>query len=225
MPERPESGADRERELDSRLAHAARRGDAKSLATLIERHQSRVFRMCLRVTGNEEAAAEATQDALLRAVRAIATFDERAQFSTWITRIAINACFSRARSEKLRRHASLDASIHSSRPSAAGPAGDTQTFADSLPGREQTSHSSVEKTEEQHRLLGALAQLDFEARTILVLRDGHDLEYEQIASMLGIAIGTVKSRLFRARVALRELMEESGDRATDQATDQAGDRP
>lgn len=205
----PADASDRERALEAHLARAARKGDPKALAALIERHQSRVFRMCLRITGDEEAAAEATQDALLRAIRAIATFDDRARFSTWITRIAINACFSRARSEKLRRHASLDTPT---RP-AHGAQTDAQTFADLLPGREQAPHSGVEKGEEQHRLLGALAQLDFEARTILVLRDGHDLEYEQIASMLGIAIGTVKSRLFRARVALRELMEGPKDRS------------
>ncbi|MBX3379902.1 MAG: hypothetical protein KF805_07390, partial [Phycisphaeraceae bacterium] len=83
---RPDDAADQERAIDARLARSARSGDSKSLAILIERHQTRVYRMCLRVTGNEDAAAEATQDALLRTVRAIATFDERAQFSTWITR-------------------------------------------------------------------------------------------------------------------------------------------
>jgi len=203
MPERPESGADRERELDSRLAHAARRGDTKSLAALIERHQTRVYRMCLRVTGNEDAAAEATQDALLRAVRAIATFDERAQFSTWITRIAINACLTRARSEKLRRHLSLDAP----NPGFSASSDQSPTIGDSRSGGEQTPDRRVQQEEDRVRVLRALDSLDVEARAILLLRDGHDLEYDQIAEMLGVAIGTVKSRLFRARVALREAME------------------
>ncbi len=206
----PEDAADRERALDARLAHTARRGDTKALASLIERHQTRVYRMCLRVTGNEDAAAEATQDALLRAVRAIATFDERAQFSTWITRIAINACLTRARSEKLRRHLSLDAP----NPAFSGSSDQSPTIGDSRSGGErgeQTPVQRVEQGEDRARVLAALAGLDLEARSILLLRDGHDLEYEQIAEMLGVAIGTVKSRLFRARVALREAMEGQSD--------------
>lgn len=200
---RPEDAADQERALDARLARAARAGDGKSLASLIERHQTRVYRMCLRVTGNEDAATEATQDALLRAVRAIATFDERAQFSTWITRIAINACLTRARSEKLRRHVSLDAP----NPGFSASSDQSPTIGDSRSGGEQTPGVRVEQGEDRARVLAALAGLDMEARAILLLRDGHDLEYEQIAEMLGVAIGTVKSRLFRARVALREAME------------------
>lgn len=198
-----DAAADREKALDARLTAAARRGDSKSLATLIERHQTRVYRMCLRVTGNEEAAAEATQDTLLRAVRAISTFDDRAQFTTWITRIAINACLSRARSEKLRRHGSLDAPI----AGFSAASGQPPNLGNSLSSGEQTPGQRVQQDEDRARVLAALAALDVEARTILLLRDGHDLEYDQIAEMLGIAIGTVKSRLFRARVALREAME------------------
>lgn len=203
MTHRIDAGADREGALDARLSVAARRGDNKALATLIERHQTRVYRMCLRITGNEEAAAEATQDALLRAVRAISTFDDRSQFSTWITRIAINACYSRARSEKLRRHASLDSPIPGFSAGSEAPS----SLGNSLPAGEQTPALRVQQSEDRARVLAALALLDVEARTILLLRDGHDLEYDQIAEMLGIAIGTVKSRLFRARVALREAME------------------
>lgn len=203
MAHRDDVAADRERALDARLSAAARRGDCRALASLIERHQARVYRMCLRVTGNEDAAAEATQDALLRAVRAISTFDDRAQFTTWITRIAINACLSRARSEKLRRHGSLDAPT----TGFSADSGPPSSLGNFLPAGEQTPALRVQQGEERARVLEVLAVLDVEARTILLLRDGHDLEYDQIAEMLGIAIGTVKSRLFRARVALREAME------------------
>ncbi|MBS0187978.1 MAG: sigma-70 family RNA polymerase sigma factor [Planctomycetes bacterium] len=208
MTDRPDH-ADPESALDVRLVRAARRGDSKALATLLSRHQTRVYRMCLRVTGSEETALDAAQETLLRAIRGLDTFDDRARFSTWITRIAINACLTRARSEKLRRHASLDAPG----PTNQGPTGDSArgagSFGDSLPAGEQTPSRRVEQDEDHARMLRALGQLDVEARTILLLRDGHDLEYEQIAEMLGVAIGTVKSRLFRARQALREAMEES----------------
>ncbi|MBY0112573.1 MAG: sigma-70 family RNA polymerase sigma factor [Phycisphaerales bacterium] len=198
---------------DASLARAARTGDFAALSTLLERHQTRVFRMCVRVTGDEEAALEATQDTMVRAVRAIKTFDERAQFTTWITRIAINACYSRARSEKLRRHASLDAPMRGGRSSdlaaGAGSASDPGggSLGSSLANREPGSQERVEEQEARARVLDALSTLDFEARTILILRDGRDLDYDQIAAILGVAVGTVKSRLFRARQALREAIE------------------
>lgn len=209
---------------DASLARAARTGDFAALSTLLERHQARVFRMCVRVTGDEEAALEAAQDTMVRAVRAIQTFDERAQFTTWITRIAINACYSRARSEKLRRHISLDAPPRSdqtpSRPvgAAAGGAGGGSggepgrgSLGAGLTSREQIAHQRVEGDETRARVLDALSTLDVDSRTILILRDGRDLDYDQIAEILGVAIGTVKSRLFRARQALREAIERGNE--------------
>ncbi|HEX8876554.1 MAG TPA: RNA polymerase sigma factor [Phycisphaerales bacterium] len=206
---------------DASLARAARTGDFAALSTLLERHQTRVFRMCVRVTGDEDAALEATQDTMVRAVRAIKTFDERAQFTTWITRIAINACYSRARSEKLRRHASLDApSGGGERASASrgsmlggggGGSGGGGSLGSGLANREPGALERVEGVESRARVLAALSMLDFETRTILILRDGRDLDYDQIAAILGVAVGTVKSRLFRARQALREAIEKAGD--------------
>ncbi len=214
----PDEAADRERAQDARLARAARSGDSKALSGLLSRHQPRIFRTCLRIVGDEEAAADATQDTLLRAVRAIASFDERAQFTTWITRIAINVCLTRARSEKLRRHISLDAPAGPARtgshaaPNSPGGVTSDQipSLAEGLGGREQTPSERVQETEEEARVLRALSSLDPEARAILLLRDGNDLEYDQIAEVLNVAVGTVKSRLFRARQALREAMENLG---------------
>jgi RNA polymerase sigma-70 factor (ECF subfamily) len=200
---------------DAALARSASRGDTDALATLVARHQGRVYRMCLRVTGDEEGAAEAAQDALLRVVRAIRTFDERAQFTTWITRIAINACLSRARSEKVRTHASLDSRV--SGPGDGSWASDQRpSLGQRLVSGEQTPGERVQESEEQARVLAALGSLDLEARTILLLRDGHDLDYDQIAEVLSVAVGTVKSRLFRARRALREALEEGRGRRAGQ---------
>lgn len=210
---------------DATLARAARTGDFAALSQLLERHQTRVFRMCVRITGDDDAALDATQDTMVRAVRAIKTFDERAQFTTWITRIAINACYSRARSEKLRRHASLDAPARSDQTPSRTPGslsgsggGDPTrgTLSSGLSSREQMAIQRVEGDETRARVLDALSTLDVDSRTILILRDGRDLDYEQIAEILGVAIGTVKSRLFRARQALREAIERSHDSAHDE---------
>jgi RNA polymerase sigma-70 factor (ECF subfamily) len=211
---------------DASLARAARTGDLAALSTLLERHQTRVFRMCVRVTGDEEAALEATQDTMVRAVRAIKTFDERSQFTTWITRIAINACYSRARSEKLRRHTSLDAPARGSDGGSARPVAGASSGTGSsgggggslgsvLPNREPGSPERVEGEEARARVLDALSRLEFEARTILILRDGRDLDYDQIAAILGVAVGTVKSRLFRARQALREALAEDDEKTNE----------
>lgn len=210
---------------DASLARAARAGDFAALSALLERHQTRVFRMCVRVTGDEEAALEATQDTMVRAVRAIKTFDERAQFTTWITRIAINACYSRARSEKLRRHASLDAPLRgrSTGSGGAGASGGVDgsagggSLGSGLANPEPGATERVEGEESRARVLAALSMLDFETRTILILRDGRDLDYDQIAAILGVAVGTVKSRLFRARQALREAIEKLGPSGNESA--------
>ena len=111
----------------------------------------------------------------------------------------MNACLSKLRSEKYRRHASMDLPVHGS---------DGSTFGDSLAQfKELSSAERVERDEERFRMADALRRLSPEHKAILVLRDGRGLEYEQIAEILEIAVGTVKSRLFRARNALRELLE------------------
>jgi RNA polymerase sigma-70 factor (ECF subfamily) len=80
-----------------------------------------------------------------------------------------------------------------------------------LTSREQIAHQRVEGDETRARVLEALSTLDVDSRTILILRDGRDLDYDQIAEILGVAIGTVKSRLFRARQALREAIERRNE--------------
>ncbi|MFN9970211.1 MAG: RNA polymerase sigma factor, partial [Phycisphaerae bacterium] len=134
--------------------------------------------------------------------------------------------YSRARSEKLRRHISLDAPPRSDQnPSrlagsgaAAGGAGGGSggdsgrgSLGAGLTSREPIAHQRVEGDETRARVLDALSTLDVDSRTILILRDGRDLDYDQIAEILGVAIGTVKSRLFRARQALREAIERGNE--------------
>lgn len=181
-------------------------GDREALGTLLSRHQDRVFRLCLRVLWDEHEALEATQETMVRVVRAIESFDERAQFTTWLTRIALNACHSRARSEKLRRHQRLDAPARRHSQTDQNPS-EAVTLASNLPSREPSAAQRVEEEQARIRVLDALSRLEPEARTILILRDGQDLEYEQIADVLGVSLGTVKSRLFRARQALRQMLE------------------
>jgi RNA polymerase sigma-70 factor (ECF subfamily) len=190
-----------EESLDLKLVEAIRRGDATAWPTLIARHQDRLFSTCLRMVHNRDLAADLAQDAFVKIIQGLDSFDGRAKLSTWMIRITMNVCLSKLRSEKLRRHASLEA-MKESTQSDTGSGG--RDFAED---REPALSSGVEAHEDQERVLLALRQLDPDQRAVLILCDCRGHSYEQIAEVLGVAVGTVKSRLFRARTALRELVE------------------
>jgi RNA polymerase sigma-70 factor (ECF subfamily) len=190
--------------LDLKLVQAIRSGDARAWPTLIARHQDRLFSVCLRMVHNRDLASDLTQDAFVKIIQGLESFDGRAKLSTWMIRITMNVCLSKLRSEKLRRHASLEG-LQEGTQSNTGPS--------DRPGRgfeqdrEPASPSGVEAHEDQERVLLALRQLDPDQRAVLILCDCRGHSYEQIAEVLGVAVGTVKSRLFRARTALREIVE------------------
>lgn len=150
---------------------------------------------------NRDLALDLTQDALVKVIQGLDKYDGRAKLSTWIIRVTMNVCLSKLRAEKLRRHASLEG-LGFSR-------GDTSENHGFEPEheREHGSASHVEHNEDRERVLRALQLLDPDQRAVLILRDSRGLEYDQIAEVLGVAVGTVKSRLFRARAALRDEME------------------
>ncbi|MBL8763296.1 MAG: RNA polymerase sigma factor [Phycisphaerae bacterium] len=221
----PQPGSDRRPESplgpddieDLRLVRAIRAGTCTQAAwaQLLGRYQDRLFGICLRMVHNRETAADLAQDALVKVMQGLDTFDDRARLSTWVTRVTINLCLSHLRAQKLRKTVSLDA-IDIGRDSSVP---DPTLFGNPpkhgvFHNRELSESSGVQDDEARTTLLVALAALDPEQRAILVLRDVRGLEYEQIAEVLGVAIGTVKSRLFRARVAMRALIEsmESPDR-------------
>lgn len=192
---------------DLPLIEAIRRGDATAWKTLLTSYQDRVYSLCLGKVGHRELATDLTQDVMVKLLQHLDSYDGRAKLSTWVYRITLNVCYSKLRSEKYRRHASLDAprggDSASSEAQTPAEAGMPQT-------RELSGVSRVEMEDERRRMLTALGRLDDEHRDILLLRDSRGLDYEQIADVLGVAVGTVKSRLFRARAALREAMESSG---------------
>lgn len=184
---------------DRALVRAIRAGRSEAWNDLVRRYQDRVFTLCLRMVNNDrDLAADLSQDAFLRIIRGLDTFDDRARLSTWVYRVTMNSCLSRLRQEKLRRHASLDAPQNTN-DGSPGPSR-SQT-------REPPPGSRVQTVDERERLLDALGVLSDEHRAILILRDSRGLEYEQIAETLDIPVGTVRSRLFRARAALRNELE------------------
>jgi RNA polymerase sigma-70 factor (ECF subfamily) len=193
--------------LDLKLVEAIRRGDATAWPTLIARHQDRLFSTCLRMVHNRDLAADLTQDSFVKIIQGLDSFDARAKLSTWMIRITMNVCLSKLRSEKLRRHASLEAMKDGTQSNTGSGAGGGGPRGDFEQDREPASASGVEAHEDQERVLLALRQLDPDQRAVLILCDCRGHSYEQIAEVLGVAVGTVKSRLFRARTALRDIVE------------------
>jgi len=217
QPDRPLSLED-QRDID--LVQRIRAGDTSLWPEFIARYQDRLFAVCLRLVHNRDLASDLTQDTFVKVIQNLEKYDGRSKLSTWLIRVAMNVSLSKLRSEKLRRHASLDAPIGGT----GGGGGGRNTFG----GRDgegpsrgsQIAHNAehsgltgVERDQERQSLLAALRLVEDEQRAILILRDGHGLEYEQIAEALGVAVGTVKSRLFRARLALREAIGRLEGRA------------
>lgn len=174
---------------DEELVRRSLNGDESAFGSLIERHQDRVYRVCLRVLRDSEEARDAAQDTFLTVFRKLAQFRGDAAFTTWLHRIAVNSCYDALRSK--RRRPLLQAiGDEQDGPLELGPPVDDH--ADEIAGA-----IDVES---------ALAAIAPDHRIVLTLADIEDLPYEQIATILDLPIGTVKSRVHRGRVALAQAL-------------------
>jgi len=186
-------------QVDPAVVRRVMQGDRAALADVLESQQQRLYNIILRMVHHRDDAAELTQEALLKVVQHIGDYTGRAAITTWMIRIAMNLAISHLRKAGRRGAVSLDAEM----------GGDDLpvTFGQNLPdGREPGPAASVENREMVGHLFAALGRLEDDHRAVVVLRDLGEMDYQEIASVLGVAVGTVKSRLFRARLALRESM-------------------
>jgi RNA polymerase sigma-70 factor, ECF subfamily len=202
---RTDAAADAER--DTALIHRYRSGDATALAELLEAYQRRIFGVCLRMLHRPDDAPDLAQESMVKVIEGIDSFDGRSALSTWIIRVTMNCCLSHLRREKLRRTTPLE--FEAPRPAAGAER--------MLPTPELRADRRVLHEESVRLMEQALRSLEPDARAMLVLRDLQDLDYEQISRVLGVPLGTVKSRLFRARLALREAMSRLDQVPTDEA--------
>lgn len=213
----------RRAELDAILIETIRNGTSAgerqaAWTELLEAHEDRIFATCLRMVRDYETARDLTQDSMVKVIQGLDSFDNRARFSTWLTRVSMNVCISYMRKRRLRRHASLDAPMGGSEGGGGPGAGSGRgaSFSDALESPEEhNAQERVEQREDREMLLAALDLLDPDHRAVLVLRDAQDLDYQQIGDVLGVPLGTVKSRLFRARAALREAIEKLQSQTTE----------
>ncbi len=174
---------------DNQLVALARRGQDEAFDELVRRHSPRVHAVCSRIVGREEAY-DVVQDAFLAAYRAIGTFRQEAQFSTWLHRIALNCCYART-----RKHPDLSHDIQA-------PTEHPETTDSPL--------EIAERRDLRAALEKALAKLKPDFRETFVLVEFGNLDYAAAAEVLNIEVGTVKSRMNRARASLREILEGWG---------------
>jgi RNA polymerase sigma-70 factor (ECF subfamily) len=187
------------------LLRRAGEGDRGAYGQLVVLYQDRLFNAVLRLVGDRDEAAELTQEAFTRGLAAVEKFRGESGPYTWLFRIAVNLSISRLRKVHRHRVFSLDA------PSS-GNGQRPQDQASGLIERMTAGSGSsptlaIEHRERAEQVVAALGRIDPEYRAVLVMRDVEDFDYQQMADILGLPLGTLKSRLFRARIALRDELK------------------
>ena len=192
---------------DAALLRQAQSGDRSAYGQIVLAYQDRLYNAVLRLVGDADEASEVTQEAFTRGLGKIESFRGEASAYTWLFRIAMNLAISQLRKAQRHRTFSLD------RPSPNGNGrheGEDQ--ASSLVDRVAQDRApapleTAERREQGEQVFAALGRLDPEYRAVLVMRDIEGFDYQQMADVLGLPLGTLKSRLFRARLALRDELK------------------
>lgn len=182
---------------EEQLIRYAQQGDNDAFEQLLLLHQKKVYNLCLRMSANPDDALDLSQEAFIKAWRSIGQYQFEASFSTWLFRLTSNVCIDHLRRKKRRQETSLTESFEGS--------DEAEEF--SLPDTAPLPEEQAIANETKLALAQAMERLGPEHREILQLRVVEDLPYEQIAEILDIRVGTVKSRLARARLSLRKILK------------------
>ncbi|MHC4563247.1 MAG: RNA polymerase sigma factor [Planctomycetota bacterium] len=197
-----EADAPRAIALDDReLVQRTKDGDMQAFGVLVGKYQDRVFNLALRMCNRRADAEELAQEAFLRALERIGQFKGESRFYTWLFRIAANLTISHRRRSGRVRFVSMDRHDQDDPPVA-----ETIT-AEVAERREPGPPAKAEAAERRDMVAEALDSLDEPFRLVLVLRDMQGMDYAEVAEVLKVPVGTVKSRLFRARCLLRQRLE------------------
>ncbi len=185
------------------LLQKAQRGDRAAYGQVVVLYQDRLFNAVLRLVGDREEARELTQEAFTRGLMNLNSFRGDASPYTWLFRIAVNLAISQLRKVQRQRVFSLDGSGNArKRDNDDQASGLMDRVARDRSG--ETPLQRIERRERDEAVLSALGRLDAEYRAVLVMRDIEGFDYQQMADILSLPLGTLKSRLFRARLALRD---------------------
>ncbi|TWT88194.1 ECF RNA polymerase sigma factor SigW [Pseudobythopirellula maris] len=175
---------------DGPLIDATLAGDSEAYGNLVRRHQERLFQSLLRITGSAEEAEDVAQEAFVQAFVKLETFQRTARFYTWLYRIAFNLAVSKSRKRRPRVSLSVVQEASGLEPIDEGCAPD----------------APLAQGERAELLREAIAEMADDHREVLLLREFEGCDYQQIAEALSVPVGTVRSRLFRARMHLREKL-------------------
>ena len=177
---------------------AARHGDPDAFEALVRQYEKRVFSLTLRMCGNPDDAAEAAQEVFLSAWQGLPFFRGDSSFSTWLYRLASNACVDLLRREGRHR-------------AQAGPSLDDTELNVEVPDTARSPHEEAERRELREQIERGLQALSPAHRQVLLLREMRQLSYDEIADALDLDVGTVKSRINRGRKQLRNFLLKSGN--------------
>jgi RNA polymerase sigma-70 factor (ECF subfamily) len=199
---------------EAELVSLSRQGHLDAFNRLVEHHQRAVYNLCLRMLASPQAAEDATQEAFIAAYRAINRFRgaHTGGFRAWLFRIAANACYDELRRRRARPSASLDA-----------PHGESGHTLD-VPSSEASPDERVQTAELGGAIQQALSDLPSDQRLAVILCDVQGMEYAEIALVMGVSLGTVKSRINRARSRLREQLLGAGELLPSRFRRDSGDR-
>ena len=175
------------------LIRKAKQGDMLAFEELILKHEKIVYNLALRMMNHSEDAMDISQEVFLKAYRSLANFDERSAFSTWLYRITHNTCIDEIRKRKGKQTYSLEEDLESEDGSMQRQVADDG----------DTPEESLMRKEQKSEILRALDTLSEEHKAAIILRDVKGLSYEEIAEILELSLGTVKSRINRARTQLK----------------------
>lgn len=167
-------------------------GDQAAYAALVERHQRRLLGWLFHACGSRDEAEDLAQETFTRAYRKLQLYEGRSSFYTWLCRVAMNLLISQRRRKRLENQVAREGF----------------DVALSSVGQEPAVDQQMERSEIQQCVQAAIAMLDVERRTVILLRDFDGMDYEQIAETLEIPVGTVRSRLHRARLELKSILEQ-----------------
>jgi len=187
-------------DADAALVSSAQKGDLDAFETLVRRHQKRMLNIAFRLVDDYDDACEIVQDAFVAAFKNIKTFRREAKFTTWLTTITLNLSKNRLKQIKSRQRSiafSLDDTVRT----------EDGHVAIDPPSKEPSVLDTMEKQDIRTKVQDCIKTLEPDFREVLVLRDMQDFPYEDIAGMLKIRAGTVKSRLFRAREMIRDCLK------------------
>lgn len=192
MTELDHSAAD-----DQALVRAAQQGEMAAFEELVVRHRDKIYARAYSMMRNEEEAIDLSQEAWVKGWQRLRQFQGESSFGTWMTRIVINLCLDQLRKHKRQRTDSIEAMDEES--------GGVER---QMPVVTVNPTAGLERGELRQRIDRALGQLSYEHRTVLVLHEFEELEYKEIAKVMGCSIGTVMSRLFYARRKMAALLAD-----------------